>query len=229
MVQRAAIGRITFEPMSGFAGAIRKVGAMFDGSRGKPFLEGVDLITAVMTPLEAGFCHVTLGASTHRSRRGYVGGGSAVAVAVAAIAGGAVVLGMGPILGVVGVAAGMFGGLEIAQLFPQDLEPCAARPRTPARRSGAPPQRRRAETSWTAGPRHSPGACEEVRSIHDTICAGQLHPSRRMLPDDDASAVPAGAKRTHRRGGVAGGRRRCAHSRWPSTRTRFRCAGPKPG
>jgi hypothetical protein len=80
VVQRGNDARITFEPMESLAGAMRRMGAMFDPKRGKPYLDKAELVTAVITPLEPGFCHVTLAASLRRSRRAYVTGGSAVAV-----------------------------------------------------------------------------------------------------------------------------------------------------
>ena len=35
-------------------------------------------VTAVLTPLEPGFCHVTLSASVRKSRSGYVAGGAVI-------------------------------------------------------------------------------------------------------------------------------------------------------
>lgn len=84
VVQRAALGRTTFEPMSPFAGAMRKMRQMFEGG-GKPYLERAELVTAIVTPLEAGFCHVTLAASMRKARRGYVIGGSVFGVGGVAI------------------------------------------------------------------------------------------------------------------------------------------------
>jgi hypothetical protein len=83
VVQRSNSGRITFEPMESFAGAMRRIGASFDPSRGKPHLDKADPVTAVITALESGFCHVTLAASLRKTRRGYVMGGSAIAVVAA--------------------------------------------------------------------------------------------------------------------------------------------------
>lgn len=79
IVQRATVGRTTFEPMSSFAGAMRKLRRMFEDA-GKPYLERAELITAIITPLEAGFCHVTLAASLRKCRSAYVGGGTALGV-----------------------------------------------------------------------------------------------------------------------------------------------------
>lgn len=77
--QRAAIDRITFEPMHSFAGAMRRATAIFDPARGKPYLDKADLVSAVITPLEEGFSHVTLGVTLRKRRASFVGGGTALA------------------------------------------------------------------------------------------------------------------------------------------------------
>ena len=79
VVQRASGTRITWEPMEGFARGMRRLGAIFDASRGKPYLDRAELVAAVITPLEAGFCHVTLAASLRKSRAGHVAGGASLA------------------------------------------------------------------------------------------------------------------------------------------------------
>lgn len=90
VLQRSSVGRTTFEPMSSFAGAMRKMRTMFEGGRGKPYLDRAQLVTAVVTPLESGFCHVTLAASLRTTRNSYVAGGTTLAglgVTAAAIMG----------------------------------------------------------------------------------------------------------------------------------------------
>lgn len=102
VVQRATIGRTTFEPMPAFMGAMRKVGAIFDSGRSKPYLDNAELVTAVVTPLESGFCHVTLAATLRSTRRNYVIGGSVLG-------------GLGIVTGVVGA---VLGAPELAALVP---------------------------------------------------------------------------------------------------------------
>jgi hypothetical protein len=80
VVQRAALGRITYEPMESFARGMRRMGAMFGGARIKPYLEKVELVTATITPLESGFYHVRLSASLRNSRNGHLGGAAALGV-----------------------------------------------------------------------------------------------------------------------------------------------------
>ncbi len=69
VVQRATVQRITYEPMSALAGAVRRAAAMFDSRRSRPYLNRVDLVVAGFTPLEPGFVHVTLSASLRATRR----------------------------------------------------------------------------------------------------------------------------------------------------------------
>ncbi len=88
-VQRATTGRIAWEPLTSFAGAMRKLRAAFDQKRGPTYLDKAQLVTAVIVPLEDGYCHVTLIASLRKTRTGYLVGGStigAVGVTAAAIA-----------------------------------------------------------------------------------------------------------------------------------------------
>lgn len=94
-VQRATLGRITFEPLDPFAGAMRKLKRAFDPDGGKSYLDKAELVTAVITPLEPGFCHVTLQATLRKSRAGYLWGGSSLA-ATGAAAGGLIIALGGP-------------------------------------------------------------------------------------------------------------------------------------
>ncbi len=88
VIQRATPQRISYEPMSALAGAMRRVAAMFDSRRARPYLAKADLVTAAFTPLEPGFVHVTLSASIRSARRGVAGataGMSALGVAAFAV------------------------------------------------------------------------------------------------------------------------------------------------
>jgi hypothetical protein len=149
VVQRAVPGRITFEPMEAFAGAMRRLGRMFDAKRGKPYLDKAELVTAMITPLEAGFCHVSLAASLRRTRRGYVTGGSAIAVVGAGM--GLPVLAFypqWPIVAAIAAAAATVG-LVVARAFrprakraqlglERALDELERKPALPRDRSGAP-------------------------------------------------------------------------------------------
>ena len=70
-----------------------------------------------MTPLEAGFCHVTLAASLHKSRSGLVGGGTGLAF-TGAVMGGVMMLAGAPLLiAALPVLPLAFGGWAVARSF----------------------------------------------------------------------------------------------------------------
>lgn len=92
-IQRQQPGRITWEPLRGMQGALRRSSAVFHGNR--PFmLSRASLVTATVIALEPGFCHVTLSAELRTSRGGLIGG--ALAVGSLGVASAAVLLVMSP-------------------------------------------------------------------------------------------------------------------------------------
>lgn len=103
VVQRSLSDRATFEPMSGFARGMRMMAAAFQGGA-RPFLDKVGVVKAVATPLDAGFCHVALAASTRKSRTGHV------QVAAGVLALGAVSAGVLTIALPLWLGAVVFGG-----------------------------------------------------------------------------------------------------------------------
>lgn len=148
IVQRSAGNRITYEQMPSLAGAMRRIGAAFE-SRSKPYLDRADLVTAVITPLESGFCHVTLAASLRRSRRSYVIGGAGAAVVGTGMGlpllvffpAWPVVVGLAVVASAVGVAiARVFrGGSQRAQLgLERALDELERRPALPGERAKLP-------------------------------------------------------------------------------------------
>jgi hypothetical protein len=77
-VQRQQPGWVTWEPVRGFQAAIRRSTAALGGKR--PFMLGrADTVTATITQLEAGFCHVALSAEMRGARKQAITGGTAVA------------------------------------------------------------------------------------------------------------------------------------------------------
>ena len=87
-IQRQQPGRITWEPLGGFQATVRRSTAAF-GSGKKPFmLTGAQTVAATLTPLEAGYIHLTLTADARGLRRSFLAGGIAsmsVGVAAAAV------------------------------------------------------------------------------------------------------------------------------------------------
>ena len=117
VVQRGTPGRITYEPMESFAGAMRRIGAAFDASRGKPYLDKADLVTAVITPLEAGFCHVTLATSLRKSRSGFAGGGIALGLTGAVVGGVMVIIGAPLLAAALPFVPMALAGVSVARIF----------------------------------------------------------------------------------------------------------------
>jgi hypothetical protein len=92
-VQRRQPGRVTWEPLGGMAAAVRRSTAAFSRGAAAMMLARAETVSATLTELETGWCHVTLSAETRRARTEYVGGGAALAGAGVASAGIMVVLG----------------------------------------------------------------------------------------------------------------------------------------
>ncbi|MEP6590875.1 MAG: hypothetical protein ABJC19_06815 [Gemmatimonadota bacterium] len=116
VVQRATVGRTTFEPMSSFAGALRRMRRVFEGA-GKPYLDRAELVTVVITPLEAGFCHVTLAATLRKARNAYVVGGSALGIGGMIVGAVMVVAGAPEVAALLPLAPAIPGGLLVARMF----------------------------------------------------------------------------------------------------------------
>jgi hypothetical protein len=77
-VQRQQPGRITWEPVRGIQSAFKRSAAALSGK--SPFmLSRAQLVSATISPLEPGFCHVSLTADLRQSRSGYVVGIAATA------------------------------------------------------------------------------------------------------------------------------------------------------
>lgn len=92
-IQRQQPGRITWEPLGGMQGALRRSTAVFHGNR--PFmLSRASLLSATVIPLEKGFAHVALSAELRSSRGGLIGG--SLAVGSLGVAAGAILLVMSP-------------------------------------------------------------------------------------------------------------------------------------
>ncbi len=92
-IQRQQPGRIAWEPLRGMQAVIKRSSAAFGGR--KPFmLARVSLVTATVTQLEPGFCHLGLAADLRLARGGLIGG--MAAVTGLGIAAGVVLLVMSP-------------------------------------------------------------------------------------------------------------------------------------
>lgn len=84
MVQRQQAGRITWEQMGGFQAMLRMSAAAFAGGA-RAMLDKTGAVSATITPLEAGYCHVQLSADLRGTRGAFIGGAAAfVSVGAAA-------------------------------------------------------------------------------------------------------------------------------------------------
>jgi hypothetical protein len=97
-VQRHQDGRISWEQMGGFQ-AVMRAAASLGGGGPRPMLGKAGVVSATITPLEAGYCHVQLSADLRATRGAFIGGAAAlVSVGAAATAILAVLSAFPPIL-----------------------------------------------------------------------------------------------------------------------------------
>jgi hypothetical protein len=120
--QRKQAGRISWEPVRGMAAALRRSSAALAGN--KTFmLSRARLVTATISGLEPGFCHVALSADLRQARGEVIGGlGALAGVGVAATA---ILLVMSPFWWVAVAPAPMFIGLGV--LVSKRFRPVAER------------------------------------------------------------------------------------------------------
>jgi hypothetical protein len=111
VVQRNTKGLITWEQAGSFAAAMRRVGWALSAKGTRPFLDRARTVTAVLTPLEADFCHVTLVAELRGVRTGYLAGGASLAGGLTLAAGLATILGAPALLMAAAIPAAGIGWL----------------------------------------------------------------------------------------------------------------------
>ncbi|MFI5235431.1 MAG: hypothetical protein ACHQXA_06955 [Gemmatimonadales bacterium] len=78
-VAREQPGRLLWEPVGGFQAAVRRSVAAVGGTARPFMLARTKRVTAEITALEAGYCHVTLVADTRKARSGFIGGAAVLA------------------------------------------------------------------------------------------------------------------------------------------------------
>lgn len=77
LIQRQQSGRITWEQMGGFQAVLRMSAAALSGGA-RAMLDKASVVTATITPLEAGYCHVQLSADLRPTRAAFIGGAAAL-------------------------------------------------------------------------------------------------------------------------------------------------------
>lgn len=110
MPQRKQPGRITWEPIRGMAAALRRSSAALAGNKSF-MLSRAQLVTATITGLEPGFCHVALTADLRQARGGLLGG--LAAVTTLGVAATAILAVMSPFWWVAIAPAPMFIGIGV--------------------------------------------------------------------------------------------------------------------
>lgn len=116
-IQRQQSGRITWERLGGMQAALKRGASVFSAGTARFMLAKADEVSATITTLETGYCHVALTATLRQERGGLIGG----AAAVASIGGaGTVVLGaLGAMVAitVLPVLGGLAGGYMVSRLY----------------------------------------------------------------------------------------------------------------
>ncbi len=166
IVQRATVGRVTYEPLDSFADAMRKIKRLFDGSRSRPYQERTELLTAIITPLEDGFCHVSLNAELRKCRTSYVAGATVLGVGGMAFTVGLlalVTIPAGQLLALLPAAAGLGGATLTARAF----RPIASRAQLGLERALDELERRPALAAGTAS--SSPRAQGIAREVGQVV------------------------------------------------------------
>ena len=151
-VQRQQPGRIVWEPVGGFAAAVRRSTAAISSGKRPFMLSNADTVAATILPLTPGRSHIALTATAQRARAALVGGGAALAASGAAGTG--ILIALGALLpaAVVVTPIGLIAGYVTARRYRDTrrriqlgleraldhLEHGAARPeqQLPGRRSG---------------------------------------------------------------------------------------------
>ncbi len=117
VVQRRTANKITWEPSGSFAGAMKRMGWTLSANRTKPFLDKAELVTALITPLESGYCHLSLVAALRKSRTGYLAGALTMGGVMPVMAASVVLMGAPLLIAPVMVVPALVGGWAIGRSF----------------------------------------------------------------------------------------------------------------
>jgi len=79
VLQRQQPGRLSWERMTGMQAALRRGMSTFEGGRARYMLARAGVVRATVTPLEDGFCHVSITAELSGERSAVLGGSAAMA------------------------------------------------------------------------------------------------------------------------------------------------------
>ncbi|HEX5004158.1 MAG TPA: hypothetical protein VFV65_02525 [Gemmatimonadales bacterium] len=116
MVQRQQSGRITWEQMGGIQAMLRMSAAALSGGA-RAMLDKAGVVSATITPLEAGYCHVQLTADLRANRGAFIGGGAALASVGLAATAVLAVLGAFPLVALLPFPAALAGGYAVTRAY----------------------------------------------------------------------------------------------------------------
>jgi hypothetical protein len=122
VVQRRQPGRITWERLGGVQAALRLGMSVFDSGRARFMLAKADTVRAIVTPLEPGYCQVSLSATLRKSRGGYAVGAAMFATLGAASATGLFLLGAVPLVAALPAPVGLGLGWAVSRGYRPVLE-----------------------------------------------------------------------------------------------------------
>lgn len=122
-LQRQQPGRLTWERLGAMQAALRRGASVLQASTARFMLAQADVVSATITPLEDGFCHVSLSAELRQARGSHIAG--AVAAASFGTVGSAVLAALGAMMAI--TALPVIGGLGIAYVVARRYPPVANR------------------------------------------------------------------------------------------------------
>jgi len=122
-LQRQQPGRITWERLGGMQAALKRGASVFSSGASRFMLARAELVSATVTPLENGYCHVALTAKLKEARGSALGG--AVASAGFGAAGTMVLAALGAMLLVTPIP--LVGGAAIGYVVLRGYPPVAQR------------------------------------------------------------------------------------------------------
>lgn len=117
-VAREQPGRVLWEPVGGFHAAMRRAGAVMGGVARPFMLARCRQVSATVTPLEDGYCHVTIEADIGKTRAGMIGGAAALVTVGATAAGILSILHAFLPLALVPLPFGLVGGWAVLRGYP---------------------------------------------------------------------------------------------------------------
>lgn len=122
-LQRQQPGRLSWERLGPMQAALRRGASVLHAATARFMLSRAEVVSATITPLEDGFCHVSLTAALRQARGSYIGG--VAAAASFGVAGTAVLAALGAMVAI--TALPVIGGVGIGFLVRRGYPPVAER------------------------------------------------------------------------------------------------------